>query len=326
MLRVLIVLAILFVSGCSDQKCRNTVDPISVELEVQRIDQQLFQSNSADDIEQLLNDNEKFAHLFLDADEYPSHKILAEQIFTLFQNLSIDTLYQESQNAFKDFDGLVTEIEEALGRLKVYFPQAPTPIIQTAITGLYKDLVITNEQIIIGMDFFIGKDASYPPQQIPEYILKRYDTEHLPANIIQFVSSQFIQQAKEETMLAEMVDHGKSYFLLSKLLPCTPEHILIGYTDEEWSDSFENDAIIWASFVENEVLYQTDHTMKQKFLGERPNVYEIGDKCPGRIGRWLGWQIVNSYMENTGTSVQDLMAEKDANKIFRLSQYKPSGS
>ena len=64
--------------------------------------------------------------------------------------------------------------------------------------------------------------------------------------------------------------------------------------------------------------------MKQKFLGERPNVYEIGDKCPGRIGRWLGWQIVEAYAEETGASVQAIMSEKDASKILRMSKYKPS--
>ena len=126
-------------------------------------------------------------------------------------------------------------------------------------------------------------------------------------------------------MLAEMIDHGKSYYLLSKLLPCTPEHILMGYTQEEWKDANDNDATIWANFIQNELLYETNHQMKQKFLGERPNVYEIAEKCPGRIGRWLGWQIVKSYVDNTGTSTQSLMAERDANQIFRRSEYKPSG-
>ena len=315
---------LLFVFGCSKQKCRETVAPVSVELELQRIDQELFQASTPQDIEALLNENTAFANLFLDADEYPNNKILADQIFALIQNPSIDTLFQESQRAFKNLDLVLEDLEAALGRLQVYFPQAPKPQVQTAVTGLYKDLVITNQVIIIGMDFFIGPEASYPPQEIPEYILRRYDVKHLPSNIIQFISSQFIQQSTGESMLAEMIDHGKSYYLLSKLLPCTADNILIGYTEQEWKDSFENDAIIWANFVENKLLYETNHQMKQKFLGERPNVYEIGDKCPGRIGRWLGWQIVKSYAEKTGAPVTNILAEKDAAKILRLSQYKPS--
>ena len=323
--RVLFIGLLLFVLSCNDEICRDSVTPKSIELEVQRIDSELFQSSSVQEIENVLNRHDSFARLFLDADEYPSREILADRMFQLLQNPSIDTLYNESVEAFLNIDELILTIQEALGRLQVFFPNAPTPVLQTAVTGLYKDLVITNEQIIIGMDFFIGRNASYPPQQIPDYILKRYTVEHLPANIMQFISSQFIRQSAGETMLAEMIDHGKSYFLLSKLLPCTPENILMGYTQEEWKDSFENDATIWASFIENELLYETNHQMKQKFLGERPNVYEIGEKCPGRIGRWLGWQIVKSYVDQTGAGVEDLMAEQDANLIFRRSEYKPSG-
>ena len=98
---------------------------------------------------------------------------------------------------------------------------------------------------------------------------------------------------------------------------------MIGYTDEEWGDVFENEDIIWANFIQNEWLYETNHIIKQKFLGERPNVYEIGEKCPGRVGAWLGWRIVNAYMKNANVSVQQLMAEQDHHKIFAQSNYKP---
>jgi len=62
---------------------------------------------------------------------------------------------------------------------------------------------------------------------------------------------------------------------------------------------------------------------KKKYLDERPKVYEIGNKCPGRIGTWLGWEIVNKYMKVNQVDLQSLMIEKDAQKIFTLSNYKP---
>jgi len=313
-------------AGCSNDSCRESIAPVSVTLQVNRLDQDLFDASTPDDIKILLENNPPFANYFLQADQYPSDTILPNQLFDLLQNKAIDTLYQESLQAFSNLDGLISELQEAYGRLTAIYPETRLPVIQTAFTGLYKDLFISNEQVIIGMEFFIGEDASYQPKEIPAYILKRYTVEHLPSNIMQFVSSQFIATSKGESMLAEMIDYGKSYYLLSKLLPCTPENILMGYTEEEWSDSFENDQIIWANFIQNELLYETNHQIKQKFLGERPNVYEIGDKCPGRIARWVGWQIVKAYAEKTGISVTELMKETDANKIFRVSQYKPSGS
>ena len=323
---VLLIICLVLFTACSNDRCRESIAPKPVALELDRLDESIFAAKSAEDIARLLNDFPQFANYFLLADQYPSDSILAHQLFQLVQNPSIDTLYKESIEAFADLEGLIASLEMSFGRLSAYYPDTKFPKVQTAFTGLYKDLFISNEYIIIGMDFFIGEGASYKPQQIPDYILRRYTTEHLPANIMQFVSSQFIQVSKEETMLAEMINYGKSYYLLSKILPCTPAHILIGYTEEEWEDSFDNDATIWANLIENELLFETNHQMKQKFLGERPNVYEIGDKCPGRIGRWVGWQIVNAYAEKSGVAVTDLMKETDINKIFRVSQYKPSGS
>lgn len=320
------MISVVFLVSCTRQTCRDSVEPEAIVLKVERLEQELFQSESSRDVEGFLKNNPDFAQLFLHSDQYPADSILANRMFSLIRNPSIDTLYQESRSAFENFDEVVGTLEDALGRLKVYYPKAPSPVVQTCVTGLYNDLFISNEHIMIGMDFFIGESASYKPQQIPDYILSRYTTDHLAASIVQFISSQFIATSRGDAMLAEMIDYGKSYYLLSKILPCTPERILIGYTHEEWQDVFKNDKIIWANFVQNEWLYETDHTMKQRFLGERPNVYEIGDKCPGRIGRWLGWQIVNAYAEKSGATVQQIMAETDYNKIFTESKYKPSGS
>jgi hypothetical protein len=74
----------------------------------------------------------------------------------------------------------------------------------------------------------------------------------------------------------------------------------------------------------HELLFETDHVLKNKFLGERPNIFEIGDRCPGRVGRWVGWEIVKAYMEkNPELSLVDLMNDRNANKIFQASKYKP---
>ncbi|MEP0985971.1 gliding motility lipoprotein GldB [Ekhidna sp.] len=322
---VLLMICIVFLASCANQQCRESVEPETVVLRVERLEQQLFQSESVAEVKDFLKIHPDFAQFFLHSDQYPADSILANRMFGLIQNPSIDTLFQESLGAFKNFDEVVETLESGLGRLKTYYTQAPSPFVQTCVTGLYNDLFISNEHIMIGMDFFIGPDATYKPQQIPNYILERYTTEHLAASILQFISSQYISTSRGDAMLNEMIDYGKSYYLLSKILPCTEEHILIGYSEEEWVDIYQNDAIIWANFVENELLYETNHTIKQKFLGERPNVYEIGDKCPGRIGRWLGWEIVKAYAEKSGATVQQIMNESDANKIFNQSGYKPSG-
>lgn len=308
---------------CKREQCRESVKPASIEMKVERLEEELFQSTSAVEVEHFLDRHRMLADMFLDARQYPSDSILAYRMYQLIKNPSIDTLYQESIRAPIVFNQALHDLEEGLGRLKYFYPETKIPIVQTVVTGLYKDIFISEDYIIIGMDFFVGQDATFKPLDIPNYILKRYNIEHLPSIIIKFISSQYVKPGKGEDLLTEMIDFGKNYYLLSKLLPCTPERVLIGYTKEEWDDVFAHDKIIWANFIQNEWLYETNYSIKQKFLGERPNVYEIGDKCPGRIGVWLGWQIVNAYMEKSNVTMQELLTETDHKMIFMTSQYKP---
>ncbi len=321
---LLIVIVVLF-QACTQQTCRDSIDFDPIELQVVRLEKELFGSGSATEVETFLARNTDFSNYILQAKEYPHDSILAKRIFGLISNASIDTLFDEAVTNYKAATDFVPTLQAGFGRLKAIYPETREPVIETVVTGLAEggDLFISNDRIIIGLDFFVGEDATYKPLGIPDYILKRYTMEHLPSIILQFVSSQYVKPGKEDSMLSDMIDFGKNYYLLSQLLPCTPERILIGYSEEQWQDVFENDDIIWANFIQNKWLYETNHTIKQKFLSERPVVYEIGDKCPGRIGAWLGWQIVNAYMEKSEITLQQLMAETDHNKIFLQSGYKP---
>jgi hypothetical protein len=129
---------------------------------------------------------------------------------------------------------------------------------------------------------------------------------------------------EDQTALADMIYYGKAYQMTKQLLPCTPDSILTGYTAFETNDIDEHEPVIWASILENKVLYEKNPFIKDKFLSERPKTLEIGENCPGRIGRWIGWRIIQKYVEeNPDIALRELMLQNDAQKIFSESKYKP---
>jgi uncharacterized protein YjaZ len=108
------------------------------------------------------------------------------------------------------------------------------------------------------------------------------------------------------------------------MLPCTADSLIIGYTGEEMLDVNKNQATIYAHFVDNQLIYETSPFVKSKYLDERPKTPELGNKAPGRLGNYLGWKIVQNYMEqNPNINLQELMQTKDVQKIFMNSKYKP---
>src|SRR5690606_40108491 len=90
--------------------------------------------------------------------------------------------------------------------------------------------------------------------------------------------------------------------------------------------SQENESYIWRFFIEENLLYSSDSKLGNRFINLAPfsKFYlEIDNESPGRIGQWIGWQIVRSYMENNPkTAIIDLF-KMDAKEIFEKSKYKP---
>jgi uncharacterized protein YjaZ len=74
------------------------------------------------------------------------------------------------------------------------------------------------------------------------------------------------------------------------------------------------------------LLFDANPKNEQRFIHPAPfsKFYlEIDNQTPGRVGQWLGWQIVRSYMEsNDEVTLEQLMA-MDAKTIFDNSKYKP---
>ena len=83
---------------------------------------------------------------------------------------------------------------------------------------------------------------------------------------------------------------------------------------------------MWRYFIENELLFSTDAKLPPRFINEAPfsKFYlEIDNESPGMIGRYLGWQIVRSYMKNNDISVTQLMIQTPE-EVYNNSKYKPA--
>lgn len=284
----------------------------------------MFGLNSKPEITKFLNSHPALVSQFLGHVQYSHDSILVNNILRLSNDAYIDTLRQEAHRVFGNFSQIEEQFEQAFGYLRYYYPDAPLPKIQTVITGFGQDLYVSDSVIIIGLDYFLGPSAKYRPLDYPSYIQARFSPEFIvPTCILQLSKIYNQTNYQDKSLLADMIFFGKSYFMAERILPCVDDSLIVQYTSRQMRDVNDNQNIIWASFLQNELLYETNHFIKDKFIGERPAVPEIGSRCPGRIGAWVGWQIIRSYMEKNPASLQDLMSNSDAAEIFRLSGYKP---
>ena len=251
--------------------------------------------------------------------------LLVNSLYQLIQNVYMDTLYQEVQHIFKDFSTIKQQLESAFRYIRYYYPSYHIPKIATFITGMGSDIYADDSLIVIGLDFFLGQGAKFRPH-LPQYILKNYQPAYVVPKVMFGISQQFnAMNSDDGTLLADMIDYGKSCYFTQSVMPYTADSLIIGYTAQQLAAAQQNQSIIWEHFILHKLLYETNHLVIDKYISERPFTLEIGQECPGRIGIWLGWAIVKKYMAlHQFMSLPDLMHNADAQSIFMQSKYRPT--
>lgn len=331
MKKLLVVLSawVLLIScGPDVEECAFVPDTaaIHVNLKVDALQDSLPAIQTKQELVHFLGVHPEIRDVFLNRDKYPSDSAFVNALFRRFTNPYIDTLLMETHRVFGDGSSLKKEFEQAYANITFYYPDFHPPRIQTVITGLESDIFVSDSLVIIGLDYFLGKDAKFRPNMF-EYMLRRYNPDFIVPSVMLLtgVDSRFNQtDPNDKTVLADMIGYGKAYFFSKQMLPCTPDSVLIGYSQREMKGCRENENLIWSRFVEDEVLFSSSHLTRQKFIAERPKTIEVGEQCPGRIGQWVGWRMVQKYHEtHPDTPLSGIMVIENAEQLFKTSGYKP---
>ncbi len=292
-----------------------------------RLDQKLFSGKSPDNVRALLNQNPSVSQLYFNANGAGNDTALVRELTNRVSNPALNELNAQIQTDFGDMADLKKQFADAFTAIKKDFPDFHSPKIVTVVTGfLGPDLVVTDSLIIIGLDYFAGPNAKFRPQgpEYPQYILRRYQKEYIVPAIVFAISDKYnATNRADQTMLADMVYYGKGYVFTKAMIPSVADSLIIGYSDKQLTQTFNAQDVVWGHFIDNQLLYQTSPAIKQRYLNERPFTAEIGQACPGAIGRWVGWRIVGRYHDqHSNVSISELMHNADARQIFEQSGYK----
>lgn len=324
---ILLVVLICCVSCKKSQPDCNLPEEITsipITVSIERLELAFFDDPSEEKILSLLNKYPEFSSTYLLENEFESREELAREISRLHNDPGMQELYREVMTHFSAISDLEKDIENAFKAISFYYPDFTPPKVYTYVSGFTTDISLTKEMLVIGLDFFLPADHRFQPVDLPTYIARRYDSLHLVPTIVTAISSAYNQtDLTDNTLLAEMVFYGKSYHFTKSILPCTPDEFIIGYTSGEIAASYANEQLIYSHFIENELFFETNPFVIRKYTGESPFTDEISMDAPGRLGRWIGWNIVDDYQVNNSIPLQELMAESNAVKIFRQSGYKP---
>jgi len=139
-------------------------------------------------------------------------------------------------------------------------------------------------------------------------------------------AENYIYPKRNKNLLDEMIYFGKILYFKDVMIPFKTDAEKIGYTQEQIDWAKVNEAQIWSFFIEKELLFSTDSKLPNRFINPAPfskfYLEEIDRDSPGRIGQYIGWQIVKAYMKNNDVNLKEMLTE-NAENIFNKSKFKP---
>lgn len=314
----LIMLLILF--SCKEDKVKIDVETINVEptsILIERFDKAFYQSKP-ENLHQL---KKQYPYLFPKTveDSVWIHKI---------QDKLWQELYEEAQKKFSDDEPLKVELADLFARIQYFFPNETTP---TKVITLINEVdrkskvIYTDSIVLISLDCYLGEEHRFY-EEFPAYQRIGFNKNQIMPDLVQSFSLRSIPYPKDNALLSQMIYYGKQHYLKDVLLPNHTDSTKINYNKIQLKWCQENEAQIWSYFIENELLFDTNPKNNFRFINEAPfsKFYlEIDNESPGRLGQWLGWQIVRSFMQNNNVSLPEML-KMDTQSIFENSKYKPN--
>lgn len=251
------------------------------------------------------------------------------KVANLFREFLTDSVFSSvNQKTLQVFDN-VTPIEQNLSAsfsiLHSFFPEIKLPEVYFFVSGFNRSILVGENSIGVGVDLFLGSDYRRYQNFTYQYLIKNMTTQQItPVVMSAVLYNHFTFGGNNERLLENMLYRGKIAFMLSKLMPKELPNTIIGYEKREWEWCRKYERQVWETIMDKNDLFSTDVTLIHKYMDEAPFTTPVSQEAPGRLGIWVGWQIIESYMKNNkSVNLKDLMLNNNYQQIFENSGYKP---
>ena len=314
----LVFLSVLFLFITCDKtsQIEQDIEATEVQVDVIRFDY-AFAKASPENINDVKN---QYPDFFPDRydDAYWTQK-LEDSIQMELREEVLKSFPVTSERIENDFESLFK-------RVSFYFPTKKIPKVYTVTSDVdYNNKIIwAGDKLLLALDTYLGSDHRFY-DSFAAYQTALMRPEFMTVDAAHSFAQNIVATPRSYSLLNAMIYEGKKLYVMDKLLSDKSPELKFSYTADELAFAQENEVFIWQYFIMKELLYSTDRKLSQRFIDPAPfsKFYlELDSETPGRLGRYIGYQIVASYMKNNEISM-DAMLLQDAQTLFKKSKYKP---
>ncbi|MEG2069799.1 MAG: DUF2268 domain-containing putative Zn-dependent protease [Bacteroidales bacterium] len=254
---------------------------------------------------------------------------MISQLKNYLQDPVIQDIYKDVTTQYPKLDDIEKELNNAFSYYLTYYPNETIPEIYSLVPGI--DMMMPSvyayqNDMFINLDMYLGvNNKFYQLYGMPKYISERCEKKYIAPDC--FKKAMVYKHLPEKTLITlldNMIYEGKKLYFTELMFPNISEANIIGYSDEKYNWASQNHGKVWNYVIEKNLLFSKDAETVRKYVEEAPFTKPFSNSSPGRMGVFIGWKIIQGYMENNpNVSLQDLMQDTDSQKILNKSKYKP---
>lgn len=224
-----------------------------------------------------------------------------------------------------------SSIEKDLGTLDAnmhrHLPALPRYSYYGIISPYRQQVMLVDSVVYVALNHYLGEDhEAY--SSMPEYLRRTKTRANITPNIAEAILSvEFPYEADANpTAIQYFIYEGALLNAVATLTGISDTAALMGWTPAQLSQAASQESATWRKMAADNIIYSSDMTLARRLCAPSPSAQPISADLPGRIGRYTGYRIVRSYLDNNpGTDISTTLSPSFYNSPSTLinSGYSP---
>lgn len=200
-------------------------------------------------------------------------------------------------SVFPSLGSLEVALGDALARAAAEGVVLPQRRYAAVVWGRPESIMFCDSVMLIALNHYLGADyAGYTG--MPVYRRASKTPARLSLDVVEaLLGTQYpYELAQDATVLSRLLYEGAQAALRMRVAACSAAEAL-GYTDGEYALLREHETELWRMLVGRNLLYSTLPADADRLVEPAPATALLAQQAPGRAGRFIGYRIVQSYLD-----------------------------
>ena len=226
---------------------------------------------------------------------------------------------------FKNIKNIKKSINKGLSYYNTLFNLNFQPTIVTINSAGNYGVYLNDSIIYLGLDMYVGanKPSVLNSANTPNYIKEKKEKEFITSDLfLNLIANNYYKTPESDNFISRIFSYGKLMAVLQRVLPKANIQELFKYSNSQAKWVVDNEYVIWEFIVKNKLLFSNESNVIDGWVNEAPFTNALGSESCPRVGVYIGWRIVEAYMDKYNVDVETMLDENNVKKI--LASYKPN--